>query len=735
MDYNKKRMADIDPVYDSDSSTENAINTVGNIPMEWYDDYPHIGYDIGGEKIMKPARGDELDNFLDNMEDPDTWLSVKDVLSQQDVKLTDEELEIIRRIQMGEFPDPNYDPYEPTVEWFTSKPEIMPLSATPEPKRRFIPSKWEAKRIMKIVRAIRQGRIVPGKTPVQKPRFYDLWNDNDKPREDHPMHLPAPKTQLPEHDESYNPPAEYLLSEKERENWNNTDADDREKNYMPQKKRSPSPDENRYYESSTSSIATILRAIRQGRIVPGKTPVQKPRFYDLWNDNDKPREDHPMHLPAPKTQLPEHDESYNPPAEYLLSEKERENWNNTDADDREKNYMPQKYQNLRSVPSYNRFIQERFNRCLDLYLAPRMRRNKLNIDPESLIPKLPNPKDLQPFPKSLTISYDAHTGYVRTFSIDPTGLWMVSGSDDKTVRIWEIITGRCVKIWHLEDVVHSVAWCPNKDIKCLAVSYTSKILIISPTDIFDKETTEFTVKSIILGFDSLQQNDEKRNIVEWIKPAEKNHNKEFLAIIHHSHNKTIKQINWHRKGDYFFSVAPDAGNQGVIIHHLSKHQSQQPFQKIKGIVQCASFHPIKPLFLIATQRFVRVYDLLKQELIKSLQSDSKWISSLDIHPMGDNLIVGSYDKRLCWFHSKAIRNVTFHKRLPLFASCSDDGNIQIFHGMVYNDLLQNPLIVPVKILKNGHQTVNNLGVLCCEFHPTQPWIISSGADHSLKLWS
>ncbi|CAH1759087.1 10176_t:CDS:10 [Entrophospora sp. SA101] len=628
MDYNKKRMADIDPVYDSDSSTENAINTVGNIPMEWYDDYPHIGYDIGGEKIMKPARGDELDNFLDNMEDPDTWLSVKDVLSQQDVKLTDEELEIIRRIQMGEFPDPNYDPYEPTVEWFTSKPEIMPLSATPEPKRRFIPSKWEAKRIMKIV-----------------------------------------------------------------------------------------------------------RAIRQGRIVPGKTPVQKPRFYDLWNDNDKPREDHPMHLPAPKTQLPEHDESYNPPAEYLLSEKERENWNNTDADDREKNYMPQKYQNLRSVPSYNRFIQERFNRCLDLYLAPRMRRNKLNIDPESLIPKLPNPKDLQPFPKSLTISYDAHTGYVRTFSIDPTGLWMVSGSDDKTVRIWEIITGRCVKIWHLEDVVHSVAWCPNKDIKCLAVSYTSKILIISPTDIFDKETTEFTVKSIILGFDSLQQNDEKRNIVEWIKPAEKNHNKEFLAIIHHSHNKTIKQINWHRKGDYFFSVAPDAGNQGVIIHHLSKHQSQQPFQKIKGIVQCASFHPIKPLFLIATQRFVRVYDLLKQELIKSLQSDSKWISSLDIHPMGDNLIVGSYDKRLCWFHSKAIRNVTFHKRLPLFASCSDDGTIQIFHGMVYNDLLQNPLIVPVKILKNGHQTVNNLGVLCCEFHPTQPWIISSGADHSLKLWS
>jgi ribosome biogenesis protein ERB1 len=139
---------------------------------------------------------------------------------------------------------------------------------------------------------------------------------------------------------------------------------------------------------------------------------------------------------------------------------------------------------------------------------------------------------------------------------------------------------------------------------------------------------------------------------------------------------------------------------------------------------------------------------MKQELLRTLQSGVKWISSLDVHPGGDNVIVGSYDKRLCWFdldlsarpyktlryHSQAIRQVSFHKRYPLFASSSDDGSIQIFHGMVYNDLLQNPLIVPVKILR-GHQVVNSLGVLDIEFHPTQPWIVSSGADHTLRLWT
>ena len=35
-------------------------NTVGNIPMEWYSDYPHLGYDLDGKKIIKPVQGDQV---------------------------------------------------------------------------------------------------------------------------------------------------------------------------------------------------------------------------------------------------------------------------------------------------------------------------------------------------------------------------------------------------------------------------------------------------------------------------------------------------------------------------------------------------------------------------------------------------------------------------------------------------------------------------------------------------
>lgn len=66
-------------------------------------------------------------------------------------------------------------------------------------------------------------------------------------------------------------------------------------------------------------------------------------------------------------------------------------------------------------------------------------------------------------------------------------------------------------------------------------------------------------------------------------------------------------------------------------------------------------------------------------------------------------MLGTYDKKVLWFdmdmsgekpyknmkyHDKAIRAIQFHPgKYPLFASASDDGSVNIFYGMVYNDLL------------------------------------------------
>lgn len=120
---------------------------------------------------------------------------------------------------------------------------------------------------------------------------------------------------------------------------------------------------------------------------------------------------------------------------------------------------------------------------------------------------------------------------------------------------------------------------------------------------------------------------------------------------------------------------------------------------------------------------------------------------LTLFPPLDNLIVGSYDKRLVWhdldlsttpyktlrYHSRALRSVAFSPVYPLFLSTSDDGSIHIFHATVYSDLLTNPLIVPLKVLK-GHEITDGLGVLSAKWHPREPWVVSVGADGNGRLW-
>lgn len=98
----------------------------------------------------------------------------------------------------------------------------------------------------------------------------------------------------------------------------------------------------------------------------------------------------------------------------------------------------------------------------------------------------------------------------------------------------------------------------------------------------------------------------------------------------------VQQVAWHSKGDYLSSVMSDhSSHLQVLVHQLSRRRSQNPFRRGRGAVQCVCFHPLRPYFLVATQRCVRIYNLLKQELSKKLQANCKWISSMAVHPGGE----------------------------------------------------------------------------------------------------
>ena len=82
----------IDPVYDSDDSDAPATqNTIGNIPLSFYDSYPHIGYDINGKKIARLATGEALDALLDSIDLPKGWTGLTDPATGKPLELSQQE--------------------------------------------------------------------------------------------------------------------------------------------------------------------------------------------------------------------------------------------------------------------------------------------------------------------------------------------------------------------------------------------------------------------------------------------------------------------------------------------------------------------------------------------------------------------------------------------------------------------------------------------------------------------
>ncbi|KAM5354361.1 hypothetical protein ACJ41O_001010 [Fusarium nematophilum] len=601
--------AEIDPVYDSDDSDgQGPLNTIGNIPLSFYDSYPHIGYDINGKKIMRPATSEALDALLDSIEVPKGWTGLTDPETGKPLNLSQDELELLKRLQMGEVPEEGYNPY----------PD-MPQSQSD-----------------------------------------DLSPQNTKPNESRSL---------------------FELLKKEESYLTSHQRSDRGK--RKRRKRS----------------TTMFGQTRNPKIL-------------------------------------------------------MKAWENQDPEEREKEYLPAKFDSLRKVPGYGEFVKERFDRCLDLYLAPRIRKNRLNIDPNSLLPKLPRPEDLKPFPTLNQTIFRGHDGRVRSVAFSPDGEFVASGGDDGTVRVWSL-SGHQEWMTKLsgEEPVSIVRWRPNKETFILAAAAGEDLFFMIPSiasDAVEKASREVLDAGFGYATNGAQpvpvNGAKKEPTAKWSRPGAKL--EDAGVLLKTTVRAAIKVISWHRRGEFLCSVSPTGQRSSVAIHTLSKHLSQIPFRKLPGLAQTAQFHPSRPLFFVATQRMIRCYDLQRQELVKVIQPGARWISSFDVHPGGDNLIVGSYDRRLLWhdldlsarpyktmrFHPEAIRAVKYHRSLPLFADASDDGTLQIFHGKVVSDLMENATIVPVKMLR-GHKVVNKLGVMDVDWHPKHPWCLSAGADGTCRLWA
>lgn len=706
---------------DSDSSDGGRPqrNTAGDVPLEWYRAEDHVGYDVDGRRLGRRPRKDALDALLERADGGAALRTIYDEHNDEDIVLTRDEVRMVTNIRRGAFPHVGLsaeagggiDPFEPEDDYYTRHRLVSPINAAPEPKRRFMPSKWEDRAVVKLVRALRKGWI--------KPRDKDA------------------KLRDPEAEMFGGPPRDFLM-------W----GDD-------------------------GSLV--------GSDLPGNAGIAP--------------------LPAPKVPLPGHGDSYNPPAEYLAIEEEKEKAEKKEEGEGDDEIERKKtfFDSLRSVPAYADFVRERFERCLDLYLCPRAKKRTPHVDDAAtLLPDLPAPQDLRPFPRRLAArlrdagssaaSGDAAASSLpplRGVALDPRGQWVAAAGDAGVVAFWDARTGRLAGRVDLNADgkkkgaggdddgknttarVGGLSWRPGpagSRAPLLAAAVGDCIVLLAPPEtVCTPAQREGAEEALKAGLEAAARARKESAaaaagaatpVGKWSRHPSSSSSASSpssSSIFSIDLGFRVKHLAWHAAGDYLVaSTAAPGGARTVSVHRLSTGASQAPFRKLKGGAPGpVAFHPTRPALLLACGAHVRVYDLAAQALEKKLvgSSGGGGAAALAVHPRGEHVAVGGGDGRLAWYdldlsprpfralryHARGVRGAAFHPTHPLLATAGDDGAAHVLHGAVYNDLVTPPLIVPLKVLP-AHSVVRSDGCLALTWHPTQPWLYTVGGDGCLCIW-